>query len=151
MALREMHGHCCFCTTAVSMTTSWWRLRSGITGNGQRIPRSNNRSQRSQETTFCLELLRFCSIPYNASPESSTYVYRMPDRPYSLSEGLAGTICAWADACVVIQARLRKMDVGKHSSASIAATLKGDAHFQELENRKLGFPTLAYHRPAGLL
>ncbi|KAH1545210.1 hypothetical protein KXX57_004815 [Aspergillus fumigatus] len=89
--------------------------------------------------------------PYNASPESSTYVYRMPDRPYSLSEGLAGTICAWADACVVIQARLRKMDVGKHSSASIAATLKGDAHFQELENRKLGFPTLAYHRPAGLL
>ncbi|GAQ11127.1 hypothetical protein ALT_8448 [Aspergillus lentulus] len=89
--------------------------------------------------------------PYNASPESSTYVYRMPDRPYSLSEGLAGTICAWADACVVIQARLRKIDVEKGNAGSIAAALKGDALFQELENRKLGFPTLAYHRPAGLL
>ncbi|GIJ84245.1 hypothetical protein Asppvi_003085 [Aspergillus pseudoviridinutans] len=89
--------------------------------------------------------------PYNASPESSTYVYRMPDRPYSLSEGLAGTICAWADACVVIQARLRKMDLEKGNAASVAAALKGDALFQELENRKLGFPTLAYHRPAGIL
>ncbi|RHZ55223.1 lanthionine synthetase C family protein [Aspergillus thermomutatus] len=89
--------------------------------------------------------------PYNASPESSTHVYRMPDRPYSLSEGLAGTICAWADACVVIQARLRKMDLEKDNAASVAAALKGDALFQELENRKLGFPTLAYHRPAGLL
>ncbi|GFF47860.1 lanC-like protein 3 homolog [Aspergillus udagawae] len=89
--------------------------------------------------------------PYNASPESSTYVYRMPDRPYSLSEGLAGTICAWADACVAIQARLRKMDFEKGNAASVAAALKGDVLFQELENRKLGFPTLAYHRPAGLL
>ncbi|KAF7164233.1 hypothetical protein CNMCM6106_000814 [Aspergillus hiratsukae] len=89
--------------------------------------------------------------PYNASPESSTYVYRMPDRPYSLSEGLAGTMCAWADACVVVQARLRKMDLEKDHAASVAAALKGDALFQELENRKLGFPTLAYYRPAGLL
>jgi hypothetical protein len=89
--------------------------------------------------------------PYNAFPESSTYVYRMPDRPYSLSEGLAGTICAWADACVVIQARLRKMDLEKDNAASVAAALKRDAVFHELENRKLGFPTLAYHRPAGLL
>jgi hypothetical protein len=68
-----------------------------------------------------------------------------------MGEGLAGTMCAWADACVVIEARLRKMDMQKEHAASVAAALKGDALFQELENRKLGFPTVAYHRPAGLL
>lgn len=29
--------------------------------------------------------------------------YRTPDNPYSLFEGLAGAICAWADACIVIK------------------------------------------------
>jgi hypothetical protein len=43
------------------------------------------------------------------------------------------------------------MDLEKDNAASVAAALKGDAVFHELENRKLGFPTLAYHRPAGLL
>jgi hypothetical protein len=28
--------------------------------------------------------------------------YRMPDNPYSLFEGLAGAICCWSEACVLI-------------------------------------------------
>lgn len=32
--------------------------------------------------------------------------YRTPDHPYSLFEGLSGTICAWLDACVLIRQRL---------------------------------------------
>jgi len=32
--------------------------------------------------------------------------YRTPDHPYSLFEGLAGAVCAWADACAVIESRL---------------------------------------------
>jgi hypothetical protein len=42
-------------------------------------------------------------------------VYRRPDHPYSLFEGLAGAVCAWADACVVIRERLE----GMGTSASI--------------------------------
>jgi hypothetical protein len=32
--------------------------------------------------------------------------YRIPDRPYSLFEGLAGAICSWSEACVYISKRL---------------------------------------------
>ncbi|KAG9017683.1 hypothetical protein FRB90_000273 [Tulasnella sp. 427] len=39
--------------------------------------------------------------------------YRTPDNPYSLFEGLAGAICAWADACLVIKTWLSgKEDAG---------------------------------------
>ena len=36
--------------------------------------------------------------------------YRMPDNPYSLFEGLSGTVCAWAEACVAISKRLRSVE-----------------------------------------
>ncbi|KAG2418434.1 hypothetical protein HFD88_001535 [Aspergillus terreus] len=79
---------------------------------------------------------------------SATDVYRLPDRPFSLTEGLAGTVCAWAETCVVIQARLRKMELDKKGLGDGA--LEKDEVFQEMERLKLGFPILAYHRPGGI-
>lgn len=37
--------------------------------------------------------------------------YLTPDHPYSLFEGLAGAICAWADTCAVIRNTLDKKQV----------------------------------------
>ncbi|KAJ1716504.1 lanthionine synthetase C family protein [Aspergillus flavus] len=86
--------------------------------------------------------------PYSNSPEN---IYRMPDRPFSLHEGLSGTVCAWADACVAIQARLRKMELEQEGDGPVVeATLRRDPTFKELMNRQLGFPTIAHHRPTGL-
>ena len=86
--------------------------------------------------------------PYSNSPEN---IYRMPDRPFSLHEGLAGTVCAWADACVAIQARLRKIEMELEGDGPVVeATLQKDPTFKELMNRQLGFPTIAHHKPTGL-
>ncbi|KAI9036857.1 lanthionine synthetase C family protein [Aspergillus affinis] len=84
--------------------------------------------------------------PYDMSSD----IYRLPDHPFSLTEGLAGTVCAWADACVAIQARLRKIEMTAQGPCS-EVDLKRDSVFQGLESRQLGFPTLAYHRPTGLI
>ncbi|RAH44343.1 lanthionine synthetase C family protein [Aspergillus brunneoviolaceus CBS 621.78] len=83
--------------------------------------------------------------PYNDSKRDSS-LYRMPDRPYSLAEGLAGTVCAWANACVILQSRLRSMHIQNDSSSH-----NMDAVFQEYELQKLEIPMLAYHKPTGLL
>ncbi|RAL09518.1 lanthionine synthetase C family protein [Aspergillus homomorphus CBS 101889] len=83
--------------------------------------------------------------PYNNSNQGSP-LYWMPDRPYSLAEGLSGTVCAWANACVVIQSRLRSMQL-QQRMCSLAADVK----FQDYESLKLAIPILAYHQPTGLL
>ncbi len=36
--------------------------------------------------------------------------YRTPDHPFSMFEGLAGAVCAWSEAVVVVQGRLAKRD-----------------------------------------
>lgn len=87
--------------------------------------------------------------PYSISPKLSSSDYRMPDRPYSLTEGLSGTVCAWSESCVAIQARLRKMELDGEGKTS-AADREQDAIFQEVESRHLGFPTLPYHRAVAL-
>lgn len=87
--------------------------------------------------------------PYNSSSEPESSDYRMPDAPYSLSEGLPGTVCAWSESCVVIQAKLRKMQLDEQGKTSAAAR-EQDAIFQEVESRHLGYPTLPYHRPVNL-
>lgn len=72
----------------------------------------------------------------------------MPDKPYSLYQGLAGTICAWAEACVVIAGWLEREDKGREM---------GGSGVDEGESRKasgefeLGFPTLGGGRITGLL
>ncbi|PYI12844.1 lanthionine synthetase C family protein [Aspergillus violaceofuscus CBS 115571] len=83
--------------------------------------------------------------PYNDLKRDAS-LYRMPDRPYSLAEGLAGTVCAWANACVILQSMLRSTHIQKGLSSH-----DGDAIFQEYESQKLEIPILAYHKPTGLL
>ncbi|KAH8116097.1 hypothetical protein DFH11DRAFT_1506897 [Phellopilus nigrolimitatus] len=51
-------------------------------------------------------LLHARELPPLATPSAHTSPYRTPDHPYSLFEGLAGTVCAWVDACVIIRERL---------------------------------------------
>ncbi|KAL4962948.1 lanthionine synthetase C family protein [Aspergillus stella-maris] len=80
--------------------------------------------------------------PYNTSG-SGPYDYRLPDHPFSLFEGLAGTVCTWAEACVVILAKLRKMEVGDGFVL--------DKVFQGYEKQILGFPCLGGNGAMGVL
>jgi hypothetical protein len=84
-------------------------------------------------------------------PYSTSNIYRMPDHPFSLHEGLSGILCAWADACVGIQARLRKMEMEQEGDGSVSeADLQRDPIFKELASRQLGFPAIINYRPTGL-
>jgi hypothetical protein len=87
--------------------------------------------------------------PYNTTKKTSARYYRMPDSPYCLFEGLAGTVCAWTDACAAIEARLRKMELDEGGNGS-AAALEQDGIFQELIHRQLGFPALGGHGVTGV-
>lgn len=87
--------------------------------------------------------------PYNRSAKTVSNDYRMPDSPYSLFEGLAGTVCAWAEACAAIQTRLRKMELDDEG-ATPATTPEDDEIFEKLSLRQLGFPGLGGHGPSGL-
>lgn len=80
--------------------------------------------------------------PYNTSPATSDKEYRMPDDPYSMFEGLAGNVCAWADTCAVLQARLRKMEV---------PAVMEDSIFQRAMQSRLGFPLIGGNGAVGLL
>lgn len=73
----------------------------------------------------------------------------MPDMPYSLFEGLAGTVCAWAEACTVVEARMRKMQLEAKGEAA-AAVWAGDKVFQASMLRHLGFPGFGGYGPRGL-
>jgi hypothetical protein len=53
--------------------------------------------------------LSFLLAARSTPPFAMESPYRMPDNPFSLFEGLAGTICAWSEACAVIMARLERM------------------------------------------
>ncbi|KGO44291.1 hypothetical protein PEX1_047860 [Penicillium expansum] len=87
--------------------------------------------------------------PYNTSPASSDKDYRMPDEPYSLFEGLAGNVCAWADTCAVLQARLRKMELVEMGVCATSG-LSRDPAFQDAFCRQLGFPALGGNGAMGI-
>jgi hypothetical protein len=80
--------------------------------------------------------------PYNTTPAPSDRDYRLPDDPWSLFEGLPGTVCAWADACAIVQAKLRKMELG-----AMAYT---DPAFQSARRSQLGFPGLGGNGAPGV-
>ena len=65
--------------------------------------------------------------------------YRMLDKPYSLYEGSAGTISAWAEACVILVVRLRKMTLDNESGGK---SWREDELLQKHCLYELGFPTL---------
>lgn len=82
--------------------------------------------------------------PYNGATGTTENEYRVPDHPYSLFEGLAGTVCAWADACAVLRARLRKMELP-------GVDVEKDQDFRECVQQQLGFPFLGGNGVAGVL
>jgi Lanthionine synthetase C-like protein len=95
-------------------------------------------------------LLSRDSPPYStALGINSLYHFRMPDNPYSLFEGLAGILCAWAEACAVILARLRKMELEEGGLSSSA--LSDDGIFKARVLQQLGFPGLGGRGPRGLI
>jgi hypothetical protein len=56
------------------------------------------------------ETLPFASssaVTSGVQDDNAKRTYHLPDHPFSLQDGLAGTICAWAQACVLIQTKLR--------------------------------------------
>jgi len=55
--------------------------------------------------------LAFLLEARSTQPFSEAEKYRMPDAPSSMFEGLAGTICAWSEACIVIKMRLQRMEM----------------------------------------
>lgn len=91
------------------------------------------------------------SPPYStALGINSSFDFRMPDRPYSLGEGLAGMLCAWAETCAVILGRLRKMEI-EASASGEPANVSEDDDFHEYALQQLGFPGLGGNGPSGLL
>lgn len=89
--------------------------------------------------------------PYNTSPVTSDKDYRIPDDPYSMFEGLAGNVCAWAETCAVLQARLRKIEFCEEKSCNSSLGLMQDEAFQEAATRRLGFPLLGGNGAVGLI
>jgi len=77
----------------------------------------------------------------NTRPFGDSEKYRLPDNPYSLFEGLAGTVCAWAEAALAIKAKLRKMEFEEKGIMSPSST-KAKEDLEILEAR-LGFPGIA--------
>jgi hypothetical protein len=102
----------------------------------------------SRALAFLLHARETC--PYSRASGTSSYDYRMPDSPFSLFEGLAGTVCAWAEACVAIQARLRKMELEDRYKVPDPA-LADDEIFEQLALQQLGFPGFGRNGPSGLL
>ncbi|KAL4901158.1 hypothetical protein BDW74DRAFT_160455 [Aspergillus multicolor] len=82
--------------------------------------------------------------PYNEAPETASNDYRMSDHPYSLFEGLAGTVCAWTEACAVVSARLRRFDLGPENIGQ-------DPQFKQYMQQQLGFPFLGGSGASGAL
>lgn len=87
--------------------------------------------------------------PYNTSPTASDKDYRMPDEPYALFEGLAGNICAWADTCAVLQARLRKMELVEQGVCAKNG-IPRDTAFQHALSKQIGFPALGGNGAMGI-
>ncbi|KAK9489754.1 hypothetical protein V1508DRAFT_442406 [Lipomyces doorenjongii] len=100
----------------------------------------------SRALAFLLRALE--TPPYSRA--LSSHRYRMPDSPFSLFEGLAGTLCAWTEACVVIQARLRKMELEEEHKVP-STPIRDDEVFKRLMLLQLGFPGLGGKGPRGLL
>jgi lanthionine synthetase-like protein len=124
------------------------------------VPTKRNSSNISSETLssdyFLSRALAFLRLAQECPPYSTdlgikaSYHFRMPDRPYGLYEGLAGMVCAWAEACAVIQARLRKMEIDG-AGEEAANKLMDDGIFESYMLQQLGVPGLGGQGPNGLL
>ncbi|PGH00150.1 hypothetical protein GX51_05963 [Blastomyces parvus] len=80
--------------------------------------------------------------PFHRRESRDEREFRLPDTPYSLFEGLAGTCAAWADACVVIKARLRKKELDNEGSGVSFEEIETDELLSKQLQQELGFPGL---------
>lgn len=98
----------------------------------------NEESDKFLSRALTLLLLARETPPYSTALDiPSGYDFRMPDKPYCLYEGLAGELCAWAEACVVVQARLCK-EVGQSEG-------------QKVKEKALGLPCLGGNGMTGVM
>lgn len=97
---------------------------------------------------FLSRALAFLLAARDAPPFATNSPYRMPDNPFSLFEGLAGTICAWSEACVVIGARLARM---QEQAEGRSLQTREDSHHTADRGVILGFPGLGGMGPHGVL
>ncbi|OJD28056.1 hypothetical protein ACJ73_00539 [Blastomyces percursus] len=79
--------------------------------------------------------------PFHHDGSRDELEFRLPDTPYSLFEGLAGTCAAWGEACVAIKARLRKNELDGSSDLSSEEIETDELLSKHLQHR-LGFPGL---------
>lgn len=79
---------------------AWPMLLLSLERTSSSVRSSASNDQLSRALAF---LLHATELPPLST--SSRLGYRTPDRPFSLFEGFAGAVCAWADACAVIQNR----------------------------------------------
>lgn len=85
------------------------------------------------------------SPPYSeiASLKPS-FDFRAPDRPYCLGEGLAGELCAWAETCAVIKARLRRMQL---EEGEASGCVDHDEDLIKYSSQQLGLPLFEVNGP----
>lgn len=109
---------------------------------------SASRQEKLSADYFLSRALAFLLAASDTQPFSTDSPYRMPDNPFSLFEGLAGTICAWAEACAVITARLKLMEA--HLIEFPPQSYEAGKNKMDRGNI-LGFPGLGGTGPHGLL
>lgn len=90
----------------------------------------------------------FETRPYKDDQSPSEYDYCTPNEPNSLFNGLAGNLCAWAETCAVVQARLRKIMLNESSAVS---RYEDDNSFKEALRCQLGFPLVGGNGACGVL
>jgi len=76
----------------------------------------------------------------NTRPFVDNDKYRWPDSPYSLFEGLAGTVCAWMEAALTVRAKMRKMEL---QNGGITSPTE-DKEYWGILQAKLGFPGIGF-------
>ena len=86
-----------------------------------------------------LRMLQECS---KTRPFENDERYRMPDHPYSLFEGLAGTMCAWTEAVLTLQTRIIRLDAFNRGEFDFPKDSAEEvkARFLELLEARRGFP-----------
>ncbi|KAL3454961.1 hypothetical protein BJX64DRAFT_295520 [Aspergillus heterothallicus] len=86
--------------------------------------------------------------PYCQTPDQTDHAYRMPDHPYSLFEGLSGTLCAWAEACSVLRHKLRILELQAEGQV---VDVNHDSVLHEVKMAQLGFPFLGGNGVTGII
>jgi hypothetical protein len=91
-------------------------LCHGIAGNAIPLLLLQKGVSTSKETDEILRrglamLLLARETPPYAESNAEGRIFRTPDNPYSLFEGLAGMMSAWAEACLVIKTRIAELEL----------------------------------------